>query len=153
MIPIDFCEDLAIFDLDTAFWNSRLEYFKMIKMLLIREKLSDLHQIWCGRSYLGYWPTLQKWKKSIRKCSRLRQLWTNQRTDVRTYVHGGDDNIRLHFLWPYKKDLHWKIMSKHFKSAIEEEKLRKIDALLNSKWQPKMALKKMEPTRILLLKV
>ena len=52
MIPIEFCDDWTIFDLDIAFLTIRLENFKMIKMLCIREKLSDLHQIWCEKSYL-----------------------------------------------------------------------------------------------------
>ena len=52
MVGIDFCDDWAIFDLDTAFFNSRREYFKMQKMLWIREKSSNLHKIWSEKSYL-----------------------------------------------------------------------------------------------------
>ena len=70
VVHTKFGDDWTIFDLDTAFWNSRLEYFKMQKMLCIQEKSSDLHQNWCEKSYLRYWHTPQKWKKSIRKYAR-----------------------------------------------------------------------------------
>ena len=45
MILIDVCDDWAIFELDLAFWTTRLENFKWIKILCIREKLYDLRQI------------------------------------------------------------------------------------------------------------
>ena len=56
---------------------------KKRKMLSIREKWSDHHQIWYAIPYLWYWPTPQKWKKSIRKyspwvsTSKISRNWNN----------------------------------------------------------------------------